>query len=58
MSDEVKGIGRGYVVACWHLSAVTQHGVWWFGQLLTADDLQDELLLGTRRKRVVAEWVE
>lgn len=46
------------VLVCLYLSTVTQHGVWWFGQLLTTDDLQNELLLGIGRKRVVTEWIK
>lgn len=45
-------------VRCCYLSTVSQHGVWWFGQLLPANDLENELLLGVSWKWVIAERVE
>lgn len=41
-----------------HLSSVSQHGVFGFGQLLSADDLQHQLLLHASRYGVLQVGVE
>lgn len=43
---------------CLYLSTVPQHGVWWFGQLLSTNDFENELLLGVSWKRVITEWIK
>lgn len=43
---------------CLYLAAVPQHGVRWFGQLLSTNDLEYELFLGVSWKWVITEWVE
>lgn len=50
--------GHDCVLASLYLSTVPQHGVWWFGQLLSTNDLENELLLGAGWKRVIAEWIK
>lgn len=49
---------RGCVLVCFYLSTVPQHGIWRFGQLLSANDLENELLLGISWKGIITEWVE
>lgn len=46
------------VLVCFYLSTVPQHGIWRFGQLLSANDLENELLLGISWKGIITEWVE
>lgn len=46
------------VFMCFYFSTVAQHGVWRFGQLLSTNDLENELLLGVSWKWVITEWVE
>lgn len=61
MCESVRGRERenmGVFVVSLYLSTVPQHGVWWFGQLLSANDLENELLLGAGWKRVIAEWIK
>lgn len=41
-----------------YLASVSKHGVWRFGELLSANHLQDELLFGVSRKWVTRERVE
>lgn len=52
---------RACVCVClWgdHLSSVSQHGVWRLRQLLSTNDLQNELFLRVSREWVVTEGVE
>ena len=41
-----------------YLSSVSKHGVRRFGELLSTDHFQDELLFGVGRKRITRERVE